>query len=95
MYAQLEMPKYKCHKEVWALQIAGIEYDKDKARKENRDTDGSAMIIPVDARYAPIKVDHRYILKHEPRVGGYYVVYKGGGRSFSPAKTFEDGYTLI
>ena len=33
--------------------------------------------------------------KHNPEVGGYYVVYEDGYKSFSPAKAFEEGYTLI
>ena len=30
-----------------------------------------------------------------PRVGGYYVVYADGYKSFSPATAFEEGYTKI
>lgn len=33
--------------------------------------------------------------KHKPEVGGYYVVYKDGYKSFSPAAAFDEGYTLI
>jgi hypothetical protein len=33
--------------------------------------------------------------KHKPEVGGYYVVYKEGYKSFSPAGAFEEGYALI
>jgi len=95
MNAQLEMPVYKCHKKVWALKIADIEYDHDKAEQENRDTDGSAIIIPEDKRYTSFKIDRWYVRKHGPQIGGYYVVYNDGYKSFSPAKEFEDGYTLI
>ncbi len=90
-----EMPRYKSHKEVWALKIASIERDSDKARDENRETDGSAMITPQDEGYAPFKVDAAYLRKHDPEVGGYYVVYKDGYKSFSPADAFEDGYTRV
>ena len=45
--------------------------------------------------YAPFKVDHSYIRKHNPQIGGYYVVYEDGYKSFSPAEVFESGYTLI
>jgi hypothetical protein len=96
--SQAQLPKYKCHKEVWALKIKAIEYDSDKAKTENRETDGSAIIIPEDERYAPIKVSHEYVNKHlrnvEP-VGGYYVVYEDGYISWSPMKAFEEGYTKI
>jgi len=33
--------------------------------------------------------------KHKPEVGGYYVVYADGYKSFSPAQAFEEGYTRV
>ena len=82
---QAQMPKYKCYKEVWALKIAKID----------RETDGTAMITPEESMYAPFKVDYDYMHKHKPEVGGYYVVYKDGYKSFSPAEAFESGYEKI
>lgn len=94
--AVVEMPRYKCHKEVWALKIAEVKLDSDAARAENRETDGSATLVFVEASvYAPIKVDSDYVRKHNPQPGGYYVVYADGYKSFSPAKAFEDGYTRV
>lgn len=90
-----EMPKYRCHKEVWALKIKAIEFDSDKAQTEQRETDGSATIAPDDERYASFKVDADYVRKHKPVAGGYYVVYEDGYKSFSPAEAFESGYTRI
>ena len=90
-----EMPKYKSHKEVWAQKIKSIQLDSDLAQKENRETDGSAIITPEEEGYAPFKVEHEYMHKHKPEVGGYYVVYKDDYISFSPAKAFEEGYTKI
>ena len=95
MCNEAEMPKYRSHKEVWALKIAKIEPDADKAHAENRETDGSAVITPAEEGYAPFRVDREYMRKHSPQVGGYYVVYKGGYVSFSPSEAFEDGYTRI
>lgn len=93
MSAEAEMPRYKCHKEVWALKIAKIDYHG------NFNSEGAgglgATIIPDDPRYAAFEVDNRYVMKHAPKVGGYYVVYDDGYKSFSPAKAFEDGYTKI
>lgn len=85
MKCQREMPRYKCHKEVWALKIAGIEFG----------TDGSAIIIPEEDGYAPFNVTNDYMLKHNPHVGGYFVVYKDGYKSFSPENAFEDGYSPV
>lgn len=88
-----ELPKYQSHKKVWALKIKEIVFDSDLAKTENRETDGSAMITPKEAGYAPFKVDHAYVSKHMPKAGGYYVLYKDGYKSWSPAEAFEGGYT--
>jgi len=82
--AVAEMPKYKCHKTVHALKIKDIIIA----------TTGMALIKPEDDRYAAFNVDVAYMNKHKPQIGGYYVVYEGGYKSFSPAKAFEGGYTL-
>lgn len=89
------MPRYRSHKEVWALKIKEIEFDLDKARSEGRETDGSATIVPEDEGYAPFRVDADYVHKHNPKAGGYYVVYKDGYESWSPAEAFESGYTRL
>lgn len=90
----VEMPRYRCHKEVWALKIAEIVFDHEIATIEDRETDGTAMITPVEKGFSPFKVDAEYVRKHNPQVGGYFVVYKGGYKSFSPAVAFEEGYSL-
>jgi len=93
--AQCEMPRYKCHKEVWALKIAAIAFDRDQAQRENRETDGTAIITPAEEGYAALRVPADFVRKHKPEAGGYYVVYADGYKSFSPANAFEDGYTLL
>ena len=93
--AQREMPRYQCHKKVWALKIKSISFDRDVAKKEGRETDGSATITPADLGFAQFKVDFDFVVKHKPQAGGYYVVYEDGYKSFSPAEAFESGYTLI
>lgn len=93
--AQIELPKYQCHKKVWALKIKCIALDTDVAKELNRETDGSALLEFENENYAPMKVDHAYISKHKPEIGGYYVSYEDGYKSFSPADAFESGYTLI
>lgn len=92
---QTKMPRYQSHKKVWALKIKSIIFDADLARADNRETDGSALIVPEESLYAPFKVDAAYVHKHDPKVGGYYVVYEDGYKSWSPAEAFESGYTRI
>ena|ERR1700677_3491349 len=87
--ASVEMPRYKCHKQVWALKIKHI-----KLNVPEKPSTG-ATITPMEHGYAPFQVDAVYIDKHNPQVGGYYVVYDDGYKSFSPAKAFEEGYMLI
>ena len=81
---QCEMPRYKCIKEVHALKIHEITV------LEN----GDAVIMPADEGYASFQVDKKYVDKHKPVVGGYYVVYKDGYKSWSPKEAFEEGYIL-
>jgi hypothetical protein len=77
---------------VWALKIANIVRD---GFGEHRETDGSAMLHPAEEGFAPFKVSADYIRKHNPQVGGYYIAYTDGYRSYSPAEAFEAGYTRI
>ena len=76
--AAMEMPKYKSHKEVWALEIATIEDNK---------------LSFTDHGYAPIKADREMWARYTPKPGDFYVVYADGYKSFSPRKAFLEGYT--
>lgn len=93
--AMAEMPRYRCHKEVWALKIAKLELDITLAAAEDRETTGGSWITPADAGYAKFHVSALYVAKHNPQEGGYYVVYEDGYKSFSPAAAFESGYTKL
>lgn len=89
--AMAPMPRYKCHKEVHALKIKEV-IDSTKPGNEG---DGSRLLVIEDAGFAPVRVDHGYVRKHNPQPGGYYIVYKDGYKSFSPAEAFEEGYIII
>lgn len=82
---QSEMPKYKCHKEVHALKIHEVVVQND----------GGAMITPAVEGFSAFRVSSGYIDRHNPKAGGYFVVYEDGYKSFSPAAPFEEGYTKI
>jgi hypothetical protein len=81
------MPLYQCHKRVSALRIAKIEHEEGD--------DAGAIFTPTEDGHAPFHVDHQYLVRHQPQVGGYYVVYEDGYRSYSPAAAFESGYRRI
>ena len=42
-----------------------------------------------------IGMQHGDVAPRAPEVGGYYVVYEDGYKSFSPAGAFESGYTPL
>jgi hypothetical protein len=80
-----EMPLYNCHKQVRALKIARVE-----TLFAN-----NALLHFEDPQYPPKKVDSEFIRAKKPQAGGYYVEYEPDHYpSFSPAKAFEDGYSL-
>lgn len=90
-----EMPKYRCHKEVWALKIKAIERVPDEGQ-DSDNVGGDWWLTPEEDGYGRVMVGHNdYVLKHKPEVGGYYVVYEDGYKSFSPAGAFESGYTRL
>lgn len=78
------LPRYICHKQVWALKIRSIEILED----------GAGLITPEEEGYIPFHVTRDYMAKHVPKLGGYWVKYDDGYQSWSPAKAFEEGYTL-
>ena len=85
---QCEMPKYQCHKKVWALKI--------KTKMPNPETAAGGWFLHFeDEGYAPVFMNHEWCMKHNPVGGGYYVVYEDGYKSFSPAEAFESGYSRI
>ena len=90
------MPKYQCHKQVWALKIGEIRHhtNPDKSERTAAASYG-ATIKPADPNYGEFDVPAEFITKHKPVVGGYYVVYEDGYKSFSPAAAFEAGYALV
>lgn len=86
-----EMPKYQCHKKVWALKIKAVAQGTQPTGLPG----GSWMLHPADDGYGPLEVSHEWYAKHKPEAGGYFVVYDDGYKSYSPAAAFESGYSLI
>lgn len=87
MTVSREMPKYQCHKQVWALKIQSISVGKSNEQ--------FVLLHFEEDGYAPLPVSADWHFKHKPEVGGYYVVYEDGYKSYSPSAAFESGYSLI
>lgn len=96
-----EMPQYQSHKKVWALKLKDVvkhahpDPNTDDAAFEASDAFQGAHLMPEDPGFAPIPVDAEWYRKHDPKAGGYYVVYPDGYKSWSPAEAFEAGYTRV
>lgn len=82
-----EMPRYKCHKEVHALEIGSLTVHPD----------GHGTIHPRDDHFAPFDVSAEWMGRCKTNTGdtGYYVVYADGYKSWSPSEAFREGYTEI
>lgn len=81
MPVSVEMPLWKSHKKVHALQIDRVEGDQ---------------IHFVEAKtYGPRKVTNGLFSRYTPVHGDYFVVYEDGYESISPRQPFEDGYTRL
>jgi len=86
-----QMPQYQCHKKVRALKIETLKH----TGTQEHESDGSLLMIPENKLYEPFILDAKFVSKHNPKEGGYYIVYDDGYASFSPAQAFESGYTLL
>lgn len=84
-----ELPKYKCHKVVSAAKIGGF------FPLEDGDPNGGVRLTFSDGEIPPLVQSKEWREKHQPVEGGYLVAYADGYVSFSPARAFEEGYSLV
>lgn len=77
------LPVYRCHKLVRAFQIKHVVWI------------GNGVLQLTDKQGHHIELTKKWYDKHQPKVGGYFVVYEDGYASFSPQRAFEQGYTLV
>jgi hypothetical protein len=82
----MTIPRWQCHKQVQAFKIGSIALSE---------VVGVWVLHPEVSDINAVEVDGAYIVKHKPKIGGYYVRYDDGYESWSPAATFEAGYTRI
>jgi hypothetical protein len=80
--SQEEMALYQCHKQVRAFKILRIDPQMDG---------GARLRDNANTQH----VDRKFVSQHAPEVGGYFVLYEDGYKSYSPAKAFEEGYSII
>ena len=83
MKTEADMPRYRSHKTVQALEIASINKDKIDA----------TFLSFVDKNFDDIEVPAELLLRYKPVPGDFLVVYADGYKSFSPRKAFLEGYT--
>lgn len=80
-----KFPQYKSHKTVRAIKIANLHVDGDRI-----------IITPDDPGVEAFSVmAAEWVNKPTLHIGGYFVVYRDGYTSWSPASEFEDGYSPI
>lgn len=84
--AKQPLPRYACHKEVQAVQIKHVVFISGVQ---------GYLIHPMEPGISPIAVPCDWQDKHGAKPGGYFVRYKDGYESFSPARAFEEGYTRV
>jgi len=82
----MQLPTYKCFKEVRAGQIQRIE-------RAGNDYDVYMSVVAHGD--AVERVTHDWLVKFQPQVGGYVLLYEDGYRSYSPADVFEAGYAKV
>ena len=80
----VQMTQWQCHKKVWAEKIESITLERRPNGK-----------VWLNFGRGSAEVTYEYMEKHKPQSGGYYVIYKDGCKSYSPAQAFESGYTRI
>ncbi len=78
---------YRSHKIVHAGKITGVFPDTS--------TDGAILAVSAFGEEVRVLVPLAYLVKHDPKVGGYYVEYSDGYASWSPAEAFESGYDQL
>ncbi|HGL5374106.1 TPA: hypothetical protein ACKFCW_002978 [Citrobacter farmeri] len=80
--SEVNLPRWQCHKVVQAAKILTI-------------FEGGLTTRIVVEGGLHFDVNDAWLAKHEPARGGYFVRYEDGYESYSPAATFEMGYTPL
>lgn len=90
--------EFKCHKIVRAAKIMAIEPNAMIEEDKHGQPVGDPSIVgySIDMEGAGERVaafvSVEWVGKHQPKAGGYFVVYEDGYASYSPQAAFENGY---
>jgi len=80
------LPRYQCHREVRAVKIREVRRNP---------LDATLTLIPDDPRIDPFPVRSGFASLHNPKAGGYFMVYEDGNQDYSAPEAFEAAYTLL
>lgn len=85
-----ELAKWQSHKIVKAGKLLPVQITNDEG-------EGTSTVMIEDVNGAPAKVimPTNAFARGTPQPGDYIVIYADGYRSWSPAQTFEEGYTRL
>jgi len=82
--ASSPLPRYKCHKEVYAVKLAAIEFHEEQVKYALEPAEGQG--------FAPFYVEKGWgeRCKATDDDAGYYVVYSDGYKSWFPTRALEE-----
>lgn len=80
----MEMPRYRSHKTVHALEIWKVDFVSPKS-----------IIHFNDGSYEPVEAEPSMFARYVPVEGDFYVVYPDGYKAISPRKAFLEGYDKL
>lgn len=86
--AESGLPRWRCHKVVQAAKIEEI-------RRDGQPMNGARLIFTPTGAVLSRFVCGAWLDRHNPQVGGYFVIYDDGYESYSPPEAFESGYTPV
>jgi hypothetical protein len=82
----MDIPKYKCHKEVQAAEIHMISLNPDET-----------ILVFDDCEPIHFKTDEylRMVARYQPKRGDFLVIYEDGYQAFSTRLAFLNGYSRL
>lgn len=88
---QPALPRYECHKRIWALKIKSVWVRQVPWKLHPK----QILLLFAEEGYLPRLMSAEWVERHKPKAGGYWVLDEDTGESFVPPEVFETGYTLM